>query len=210
MKEKVIEIGGYDEGYTACPCFWGTNPSSYVRLLESKLGSFTNLKVLDAGCGEGKNATYLANLGAHVLAIDISSAAITNGKATWPERVNLVWQEEDIRIKPLPDHTFDVVIAYGLLHCLRTPKEVDGVIGKLQLATISGGHHVICAFNSRRQDLSGHPGFFPCLLPHTHYLMHYEKWELLAYSDSDLYESHPNNGIPHHHSLTRILARKPR
>jgi hypothetical protein len=38
----------------------------------------------------------------------------------------------------------------------------------------------------------------------------YGKWEIQYESDEDLEESHPNNNIAHSHSITRILARKPR
>ena len=56
--------GGYDSGYRACPCFWGSDPGSLVSRLATIVPSFTGLQVLDAGCGEGKNAIFLAGKGA--------------------------------------------------------------------------------------------------------------------------------------------------
>jgi len=104
---------------------------------------------------------------------------------------------------------FDIVIAYGLLHCLRDFSEVKAVVSRLQSATRAGGQNVVCAFNNRRHDFSAHPGFDPCLLSHNAFLVLYQNWTVEAASDEDLYETHPHNGIPHFHSLTRLIARKP-
>ena len=40
------------------------------------LGSVQGCRVLDYGCGQGEEAVYLAKLGAHVTAIDISPVGI--------------------------------------------------------------------------------------------------------------------------------------
>ena len=77
-------------------------------------------------------------------------------------------------------------------------------------ATIPGGFNVVCAFNARHQDLTAHPGFAPVLLPHDEYTALYTHWQLLHSTDSDLSEVHPHNGIRHTHSMTRIIARKPK
>jgi hypothetical protein len=37
----------------------------------------------------------------------------------------------------------------------------------------------------------------------------YRGWTLLHQSDEDLHETHPHNSIPHVHSMTRLIARKP-
>ena len=52
--------GGYDEGYIASDCFWGEEPGSLIRQLGEVLTDFAGLSVLDAGCGEGKNAVHLS------------------------------------------------------------------------------------------------------------------------------------------------------
>ncbi len=65
MKENN---GGYEPGYQSCDCFWGSELASLVKTLALELGDFKGLKVLDAGCGEGKNAAFLAERGASVTA----------------------------------------------------------------------------------------------------------------------------------------------
>jgi tellurite methyltransferase len=201
--------GGYDGGYRACNCFWGTEPGSFVRLLQAHVRDFSGLRAVDLGCGEGKNAVFLATQGAVVDAIDISECAIGNGMRQWPTVSGVKWQVDDIRHVPLAARAYDVAIAYGVLHCLDDETEVRLVMHRLKEAIRPSGHMVVCTFNDRRQELSvAHPGFYPCLLSHAEYLSMLSGFEIIATSDSDLTERHPHNNIEHTHSLSRILARK--
>jgi hypothetical protein len=68
---------------------------------------------------------------------------------------------------------------------------------------------LVVAFNQRRQELHAHPGFTPTLMPDSFFAELYSDWNLVFHTDSDLHETHPHNGIPHTHSMTRIIARKP-
>jgi len=167
-----------------------------------------SMKALDAGAGEGKNAYFLAERGASVVALELSCDAIRNARKTFGASARVSWIEGDVRTAQLANASFDLVVAYGLFHCLSVPDEVEQVVGRLQEATVAGGWNVVCAFNARSQDLSAHPGFFPCLLEHSTYVQMYEGWECEA-TDSDLTEIHPHNKIEHTHSMTRIIARKP-
>jgi ubiquinone/menaquinone biosynthesis C-methylase UbiE len=204
----MTENGGYDDGYAACPCFWGPNPGSLVTRLFERMADPAGLRVLDAGCGEGKNAHAFAQRGARVTAIDCSALALRNARIAWPED-SVEWVQADIRELAYSIEEFDVVIAYGLLHCLQDPTEIEAVVAHLQQITRAGGWNVICAFNARHQDLSAHPGFAPCLIPHERFLDMYRPWSSVEASDENLHETHPHNGIPHVHALTRLIARKP-
>ena len=200
--------GGYEEGYASTSCFWGETPGSYVVKLVDMLPPIIGSTVLDAGCGEGKNAQYFEKRGAVVTAIDCSAKALANARKRWPsERIS--WVEGDVSAIELGKDRYDIVVAYGFLHCLQGQQHVDRVTRALQEATKPGGHHVVCNFNARSQDLRAHPGFHPCLLPHRHFLRLYDDWEILTSSDEDLTERHPHNNIIHTHSMTRFIARKP-
>jgi tellurite methyltransferase len=206
MKEND---GGYERGYQSCDCFWGSEPSSLIKTLALELCDFKGLRVLDAGCGEGKNAAFLAQQGATVTAVDLSGRAISHAKRDWASLHAIEWVQADIRKFDLGVHPFDVVIAYGLYHCLESSAEIAELHSRLNRATRPGGYHAVCCFNSRNQELdAAHPGFHPCLVEHGFYCGLYDRWELLMQSDADLTETHPDNNIQHTHSMTRILARK--
>ncbi len=200
--------GGYDDGYQACDCFWGREPGSLIRMLTGRVGDLTGARVLDVGCGEGKNAAYFGERGAIVHAMDVSPYALANAEKSWGDVSGITWELVDVRDLRANSEAYDIVVAYGLLHCLGSRSEIASVSTTLQTLTRIGGHNVICAFNDRSQDLSAHPGFEPCLAPHSFFDDLYAAWEVPHSSDSDLVEIHPHNQIRHTHSMSRILARK--
>ena len=201
--------GGYDSGYRACRCFWGPDPGSLVRRFVSDCTNLSGLHVLDVGCGEGKNAVFLAQRGAVVHAMDVSPWAIENAQRNFGSVPNVTWAVADVReVELLPD-AYDLVVAYGVFHCLRDFDDVRRVVNRLQRCTRMNGHHIVCSFNNRDQDLEqAHPGFRPCLLSHASYVDLYCDWNPLFISDSDLIETHPHNNIEHRHSMTRLIARR--
>ena len=201
--------GGYDSGYKGCPCFWGSDPGSLVAKLAEIIPTFKGLRVLDAGCGEGKNAFFLASKGALVQAYDVSQIAIQHAEKLKDQTHNVFFHAQDVRTVDLKTDSFDVVIAYGLMHCLSDESGIRSLNALLQDATKEGGYFILCAFNNRFQDLSAHPGFTPTLLPHATYVGMFSDWGIVETSDKDLHEAHPHNNIPHTHSMTRIIARKP-
>lgn len=203
---KTQKGGGYEEGYEACPCFWGLEPGRYVLMLRD-LGRLSGLRALDAGCGEGKNAAYLAAQGCEVTAVDISARAIDHAKS-FHGNLAIDWLCADIRSQAWPRDRFDIIVAYGLYHCLASDYDICTLHSALSRSTKVGGYHVICSFNDRDQNLSAHPGFHPCLMPHEFYMELYKGWNIVAALDENRYETHPHNMIAHHHSLTRLLARK--
>ncbi len=166
-------------------------------------------RVLDVGCGEGKNAMYLARLGATVHAMDISASAIRNARQAWDDASLVSWEVADACTQSFGRGEYDLVVAYGLLHCLPSEQVIGALVRSLQLATRAGGYNVVCTFNDREQDLTAHPDLNPTLLAHRQYLSYYRSWEIVHESDQDLHETHPNNLLPHSHSMTRMIARRP-
>ena len=57
---------------------------------QTLIPSFRDLRVLDLGCGEGKNAAFLASRGALVEAIDSSELALANARSAWPSAENVI------------------------------------------------------------------------------------------------------------------------
>lgn len=198
--------GGYEEGYRACPCFWGDKPGSLVAQVISSQ-NHTGKSVLDLGCGEGKNAAAFARAGASVVAIDCSETAISNGKAAFKD-LGIAWHVGEALEFPLNDRLYDIVVMYGLLHCMPSEEIIYRVIERAVRATSPGGMHILATFNDRSHDLEvAHPGFYPTLLPHAAYLSAYANQEVIQATDSTLEETHPHNGVLHHHSLTRMIIR---
>ena len=203
--EKMQKTGGYDDGYAACGCFWGRSPGSLVNRFISG-GSLAGLRALDIGCGEGKNANALAEAGASVDAVDCSPLAIANGKRSFHQS-KITWSvaqaEEHLRICA----PYDLIVMYGLLHCLPDPQSISNIIALALGRTVVNGTHIVVAFNDGPHDLSAHPNFKPTLVSHAFYCDQYKRHSIVSESNSILNETHPHNGIPHFHSITRLIAR---
>jgi tellurite methyltransferase len=199
--------GGYDEGYLSCSCFWGRSPGSLVRSHLESIVNAKGLRVLDLGCGEGKNANAFAEAGADVIAVDSSRVAIDNGMKAFPA-ARIEWVHSDAKSYLENADTFDVVIMYGLLHCLGSAEDVRLLIDCALQRTHATGTHIVAAFNDGPHDLSAHPGFKPLLLSHEFYIGCYAGSKIVSASDSILEETHPHNNIRHFHSLTRMVAVK--
>jgi 2-polyprenyl-3-methyl-5-hydroxy-6-metoxy-1,4-benzoquinol methylase len=83
------------------------------------LGSVKGCRVLDYGCGQGEEATYLAKMGAQVTAIDISPVGIELTR----ERAKLNGVGDHVTVMLMrcdptefPSESFDVIHGFGILH----------------------------------------------------------------------------------------------
>lgn len=200
--------GGYDEGYTVCPCFWGKKPAEFVVEGLRLLGTGDGRRALDFGCGEGKNAVAMAQAGFQVTAIDKSDAAIENATRVFTD-CGVGWLVGDLLCITGPRSSFDLVIATGSLHCLKSAGEITQAIASMQSMTRKSGLNVMYSFNDGPQNFAGHRAEFrPLLLSHDWYMQRYRDWEILQSSNITQRDEHPHNGFQHFHSITRILARR--
>ncbi|MFC9503966.1 class I SAM-dependent methyltransferase [Streptomyces sp. NPDC057002] len=113
-------VAFWDGVYAARPATGGPRPN--VRLTETVTGLPPG-DVLDLGCGDGGDALWLARLGWHVTAVDISAVAVERlaGLARshrLGDRVTTV--RADVH-ESFPPGDFDLVCA----HYLHTPFDLD-------------------------------------------------------------------------------------
>ena len=65
------------------------------------------------------------------------------------------------------------MVIYGLLHCLSSESDIQGLIASVLKKTRLGGPHIVASLNDGPHDLSAHPTFKPTLLPHDFYVNQY-------------------------------------
>lgn len=82
--------------------------------------------VLDYGCGTGTTACEISDLVKSVRAIDISTGMIeiAKGKAAISDVVNVNFEQADIFDEEFENVSFDVVLAFNMLHTVPDPESV--------------------------------------------------------------------------------------
>lgn len=72
-EHSVTAKGAWDERYSQAGLVWGRDANSFVV---SQLEGLSPRRVLDLGCGQGRNALWLASQGHEVTGLDLSPIAI--------------------------------------------------------------------------------------------------------------------------------------
>ena len=120
--------------YAARDLVWSAGPN---RLLASELASLPPGTALDAACGEGRNALWLAEQGWTVTAVDFSEVAIDKARQIGAKRgVDVDWRVLDLASEPLPGTTWDLVC---VLYLHTDPAERARWLPKLVAAVAPGG-----------------------------------------------------------------------
>ncbi len=74
------------------------------------------MRVLDAGCGAGRNLDYLAQAGFDVVGVDRSEEAVAEARERFAGRPNARFEVAALEQLPFDDGAFDVVICNAVLH----------------------------------------------------------------------------------------------
>ncbi len=114
-------------------------------------------RVLDAGCGTGNNARWLAARGFPVVAFDFVSAPLEVARQRSRESgVGVDWRRLDaLELSTLDEkHSFDTIIDSGLFHVFPADIRRRYVAGLKHVLAPSGMLHVIC-FSDRQPGEEG-------------------------------------------------------
>jgi SAM-dependent methyltransferase len=110
------------------------------------------MKVLDAGCGYGRNLVYLLREGAEVFALDADAAGVAHVKALAAELAPRLPAENfragAIEKMPFADEFADVVICNSVLHFARDEEQFLAMVTELWRVLRPGGM-LFCRLGSR-------------------------------------------------------------
>lgn len=113
----------------------------FDQLLKGRFDSAC--RVLDAGCGEGRNLHYLLGAGRECFGIDRTPAAVAEVRALAARLApqlpagNFIAGELDAL--PWPDRHFDVVLCSAVLHFSRDEAHFDRMIDEMWRVLAPGG-----------------------------------------------------------------------
>lgn len=122
---------------------WFGNVDIYVfdQILRGRLGPGT--RVLDMGCGSGRNLRYLLRIGADVGGIDANAEALAAARRLAAELAPAL-PADRFRVEAIEHHTFpdgwaDVVIANAVFHFARDDRHFRAMLDGAWRAVRPGG-----------------------------------------------------------------------
>ncbi|MEV6753056.1 class I SAM-dependent methyltransferase [Streptomyces sp. NPDC051214] len=132
-------------------------------------------EVLDAGCGFGQNAAFLASRGHRVTGIDSSPEAIGRARDRVRGRVpGVTFTVADLTGLTGHDGRFDTVVDSALFHCL-DHEERPRYLRALHQATAPGAHlHLLCFSDALPR---ANPGLFRITATELRGSLRAEGWE---------------------------------
>ncbi|WP_063046175.1 class I SAM-dependent methyltransferase [Nocardia pseudovaccinii] len=146
----------WDASYQDGPAPWdvGGPQRAIVRLGAD--GGFAGA-VLDAGCGSGENALYVAALGFSVLGVDVAKTALATARAQAVERgLDVEFVAADALKLERLGRKFETVLDCGLFHTF-DGDERRGYAASLAAVTEHGGTLYVLCFSDEGPDTGPHP-----------------------------------------------------
>ncbi len=163
-------------------------------------------KVLEAGCGEGQNAIYLARKGHHVDAFDLSEYGIAKLK----HRCELFHTQVNAFVADLTacqfEQHYDMVICFGTLHFVSKNDWKRFIINAKESTNI-GGIHIMQIFTDTVPASEDIAPFAIGLAKDEEIKELYADWDVLQFKSYVFEDEHPN--VPKHiHASNKIVARR--
>jgi cyclopropane fatty-acyl-phospholipid synthase-like methyltransferase len=144
-------MGRFDDAYAGTPP-WdiGRPQPAIVRLADA--GAIAGA-VLDAGCGTGENALYLASRGHEVWGVDFTAAAVALAleKARARGIAATFLQGDALRLDSL-GRTFDTAIDCGLFHAFADEERPRYVLSLAAAVRPGGAVHLLCFSEEERSE----------------------------------------------------------
>lgn len=198
-------VSKYDERYQEEGYYWGLNPNHLCYDLMKLKPPARPYRVLEIGCGEGKDAVFLARCGYLVPAFDESGAGIDKARLLAEKNGTRVDFFKANALDYQIEGEYDIIYSSGFFDYL-----TDGVklefTAMLKEHTAVGGLNVINAFVEKpfirkkdgQQKTPWRSGeLFTC----------YHDW-LFHRCDEIVFDCN-SGGIPHQHCMDVLIAEKP-
>lgn len=200
-------VTDYEERYKSEDYYWGVKPSNMCLRILELMPPIKSLRVMDIGCGEGKDAVFLARCGYEVSAFDVTDTGIEKTKRL-AEKANVyvdVFKANilDFRL----ERNYDILFSSGVFHYIR-PELRKEIIENYKQYTEENGLNVFNVFVQKPFI-----GEAPDKDKSERY--NWKSGELFTLYEDWYFESCEervfdcNSGdVPHKHAMDILLARK--
>lgn len=197
----------YEKCYEGDGYYWGLEPAAFLdELIETASKKPSELKVLDIGCGEGKDAVYMAELGCEVTAFDITESGIRKTKHLAEKKgVKIHAFVADINDFSIDDQ-FDIIYSTGTVQYLFDDC-IEPFFKKVKEMVKVGGHVYFNVFVEKpflelppdwdKEEKMWKTGDL---------FKYFADWEICK-MDEVIFEDY-SAGIKHYHCMDTIIAKR--
>ena len=199
----------YDRRYNTEEYYWGLMPNRMCYDIMKILPPIKPYRVLDIGCGEGKDAVFFAKCGYAVTAFDLSEQGIEKAKRLAEyNKTEVRFFKADL-FDYRPDTEYDIIFSSGCLHFI-PPAGRKELCSSLKAHTTNIGINALNVFvqkpfitrspDSTRDEGKRHPWHSGELFGYYHdWLFHTCKEEIFDCN---------SGGTPHQHCMDTLIAQK--
>lgn len=197
----------YEDRYQDEEYYWGLKPGYMCYEVLKMKPPIKPYRILDIGCGEGKDAVFFARNGYEVSAFDIAESGLEKARRLAEHNhVHVDFFKADI-YEYEPHKEFDIIYSSGVFHYI-SPDKRGEIINNLKAHTTKNGIHAINVFVEKP--------FIPKAREVEEKMMGHDLWcsgELYTYYHDWLFHQTyeiifdcNSGGIPHKHCMDVMLA----
>lgn len=202
-------VADYDARYERKEYYWGLTPNRLCFEIMKLLPPVRPYRVLELGCGKGKDAVFLAKCGYAVTAFDLSEKGLAKvEKLAEQNGTEVTFFKADL-MDYRPDQEFDIIFSSGVLHYV--PETLrEKLCDSLKEHTAPGGLNVLNVivkkpFIERAPDASQeetlrHPWLSGEIFTR------YHDW-LFEQCREEIFDCN-SGGVPHQNCMDTLIARK--
>lgn len=195
----------YENKYLQQDFYWGLEPPPMCYNVMRLKPPIKPWKVLDIGCGEGKDAVFFARNGYDVSAFDIADTGLDKAKnlaEAFGVEVNFFQANLlDYRL----EHTFDIIFSSGVLHYLTKGLRSE-IMQNYKAHTAEEGIHALNVFVYKPfLDIAPDEESPNTLWQSGELAMCYHDWYLEDFSEQ-IFDCN-SSGVPHKHCMDTIIAK---
>ena len=198
----------YDERYGGEEFYFPKTPSAMCdRVIEIvKPGPDNRPRLLDLGCGEGRNAVYFAKHGFEVVGLELSAPGLEKTRRFAAELGVEVETIHGDMLRYEIDRPYDVIFSTGTLQYL-APDIREACFEHFKAATRPSGLNVHSAFVKKPFIPKAPDGESTSHSYKSGELFgYYWDWEFL-YCTEEIFDCN-SSGVPHKHAVNRMIAKK--
>ena len=197
----------YEKWYEGSDYYWGLEPGDFLDELIELCPASPEKTVLDIGCGEGKDAVYMAQKGYSVTAFDLTENGIrkTNKLAT-DRGVDIDAYVEDVNTFKI-DKQFDIIYSTGTVQYLFDENKKE-FFEKINAITKPGGIVYFNVFVEKSfLELPPDWDIEEKMWKSGELFTYFADWKFERI-DEVIFEDN-SGGIKHYHCMDTIICRKP-